>query len=122
MVPRLKELVLFLCTVRYIESGSFENLPSLQLFAPDYGITTENAGEFKVHLRKLHCDPTYRWLREYLELNPKLINPKEPAEVYMIGSFRSSLWNYRDIFFAVDCTKDNLLGSDRQQAFSVNDY
>ena len=75
----------------------------------------------KKHLRLLHCDCQYKWLRVYLVKNPKLIAEKKSKEVFAIGGFSSGGTTIRELYAPIDCNKNDLIGEMSQIPFSIND-
>ncbi|OWA54487.1 hypothetical protein BV898_18888, partial [Hypsibius exemplaris] len=72
------------------------------------------------HLRLLHCDCSYDWLRVFLKKNPQLIAAKRVGEVHRFGGILSNSFKQRDIYVPVDCLKASLLGAPDQTEFTIN--
>ena len=72
------------------------------------------------HLRLLHCDCQYEWLRAFLRKYPYLIEPRRAGEVHRFGGIISDAFKLRDIFVPVDCAKPGLVGDETQTEFSIN--
>ena len=43
----------------------------------------------KEHLRLLHCDCQYKWLRVYLKKNPDLIAEEQKGEILDVGGLKT---------------------------------
>ena len=120
---RLTSLWIEDSTVARIEQGAFDVLPLLRQISFDKGIplSTTMTSAQKEHLRLLHCDCRYKWLREYLAQNPNLIAGKKDEDVLNIGGIHASRATIRDLYAPIDCSKDDLIGEMWQIPFSVND-
>ncbi|XP_055354268.1 uncharacterized protein LOC129599928 isoform X1 [Paramacrobiotus metropolitanus] len=60
-------------------------------------------------VRKLHCDCSFAWLRNFLKKNPSLIAEKVKGQAYILGNFLSAAVWIRDSYqsvLSVDCGKN----------------
>ena len=120
---RLAKLELVDSAVARIEDGAFNLLPLLGQLSLDGRIPLikKMTSVQKEHLRLLHCDCQYKWLRVYFEQNPHLIAEKRSGEVFDLGGIQSAAVNIRDVYAPIDCNKNSLIGETSQTLFSVND-
>ncbi|OWA50927.1 putative Zinc metalloproteinase nas-7 [Hypsibius exemplaris] len=109
-------------TVKEIEQGAFESLQFLKQVTLDTGYRADRpmTKAMLEHLRLLHCDCSYDWLRVFLKKNPQLIAAKRVGEVHRFGGILSNSFKQRNIYVPVDCSKTNLLGAPDQTEFSIN--
>ena len=110
-------------TVRSIEPGSFDELPYLRHITFENGFDTSKSLPRTVldHLRLLHCDPQYKWLRVFLRKRPYLIAPKASGEIYRVGGIKNNAYLKEDIFIPVDCSLEGLVGGAGFSEFSSLD-
>ena len=120
---RLTSLMMINSTVARIEQGAFDTLPLLReiFFDNSIPLNTKMTSAQKEHLRLLHCDCQYKWLRVYLVKNQKLIVEKQDKEVYDLGGLSSISKTIRDLYAPIDCNKNDLIGKMSQLPFSIND-
>ena len=110
-------------TVRSIEPRSFDSLPYLRHINFEHGFDTNKPLPQSAldHLRLLHCDPLYKWLRVFLRERPYLIAPKEEGEIFDVGGLVNKASLKKDIFIPVDCLSESLVGGVGFSKFSSLD-
>jgi hypothetical protein len=120
--PRLTMFIMAKSTAMTIGDGAFDSLLHLQQVTFETGYKTNKnlPAAVKEHLRLLHCDCKYEWLRAFLKKYPHLIAPKRLAEVHSFGGILSHAFTLRQIFIPVDCAEPNLVGEDSQTEFAIN--
>lgn len=107
-VARYKDLRIFTLmhsTIAFLEQGSFESMVSLKCLVLDWGASN---GSPRDHLFRLHCSAQYYWFREYLRMKSELIKARDVGKVYNIGRWQSDEWKLREIYYPVDCSRDDL--------------
>ena len=107
-------------TVRSIEPRSFDELPYLRHVTFERGFDTSKPLPQAVlnHLRLLHCDPQYTWLRVFLRERPYLIAPKASGEIFSVGGVQNKANLQKNIFVPVDCSLESLVGEAKFSKFS----
>ena len=110
-------------TVRSIEPGSFDELPYLRhiSFEKDFDASEPLPQTALDHLRLLHCDPQYKWLRLFVRQRPYLIAPKTSGEIFSVGGIESPAYLKEEIFVPVDCSIQSLVGGVGFSKFSSLD-
>ncbi|XP_055347261.1 uncharacterized protein LOC129594552 [Paramacrobiotus metropolitanus] len=105
-------------TIAMIETHTFTDLPRLKSLMLEYDLGLELMALHRGHesplteadfavVRRLHCDCSLAWLRNFLKQKLHLAAPKETGEVAVIGSYRTPAVTTHEEFpsvFSVDCT------------------
>ena len=110
-------------TVRSIEPRSFDELHYLRhiSFENGFDISQPLSQVALDHLRLLHCDTQYKWLRVFLSERPYLIAPKAEGEIFVVGGIQNGGYLEKDIFIPVDCSSKRLVGGAGFSKFSLLD-
>ncbi|XP_055356559.1 uncharacterized protein LOC129601715 [Paramacrobiotus metropolitanus] len=125
--PRLRMVVISRCVPFDLDAFTFTNLPDLQLLALDNQVTSysksySDAG--LLHLRNLHCDCKYAWLRDLFTANPGLLGERAAGSVYQVCDAANPALKKEDVFVPVNCKKNltsNPANYDwKQTAYSIN--
>ncbi|XP_055349842.1 uncharacterized protein LOC129596550 isoform X2 [Paramacrobiotus metropolitanus] len=144
---KLRSIIFSNVTIVYLEDGTFNNLPDLQIVAwhkdlpHTFGKSNHEGRRFVLNsyqeydsglemqgfLKRLHCDCQFAWLRKWLAQNTALKRSVKPGEVYMLAGYMGSFGlQATDVFLPVDCAAEpfpwNLDMIDpTQTAFSRNE-
>lgn len=121
--PKLTMFVMAKSTVTDIENGAFDSLLYLKQLAFDIGYKTDKPlpAAVQKHLRLLHCDCRYGWLRNFLKKHPQLMSSTSVGQIHRFGGILSHAFKSHDLYIPVDCSKPSLIGEDSQNDFSIND-
>ncbi|XP_055342633.1 uncharacterized protein LOC129591124 [Paramacrobiotus metropolitanus] len=113
-------------TIAALEAYTFTDLPQLESLMLEYGLRQElkqlqdgdsseeimpailTQADFVV-VRRLHCDCSFAWFRNFLKRKPHLTSAKRRGAVATIGSYKTSvILNYADMpsVLSVDCSRD----------------
>ncbi|OQV12358.1 hypothetical protein BV898_13386 [Hypsibius exemplaris] len=107
-------------TIASIEDNAFEPLMYLRHITFEHGFDTSSnlSPELKSHLSLLHCSREYKWLRDWLQLRPYLIAPKNAGAVFNLGGFQNMKREKGSIFIPVDCATPRLIADNIDGPFS----
>ncbi|XP_055354759.1 uncharacterized protein LOC129600299 [Paramacrobiotus metropolitanus] len=124
---QVRMIRLYACTIASLEAYTFTDLPSLDSLALENGLGFDlqrlqkdyqaqdmlpvflNQADFVI-VRRLHCDCSLAWLRNFLKRKPHLTASKKQGQVAVIGIYITpSVGHYWDEWphiFSVDCSRD----------------
>ncbi|XP_055347422.1 uncharacterized protein LOC129594676 [Paramacrobiotus metropolitanus] len=127
-MPQIRSITFSGCTIAALEPYTFTDLPHLQSLSLEdgvgynlYQIEKYDAAMRRVHsgmlsdedlemFRKLHCDCSYAWYRNFLKQKPDLISDKRKGEVAIVGNYMTPSVDMIFAFLAavlrVDCAQN----------------
>ncbi|OQV12357.1 hypothetical protein BV898_13385 [Hypsibius exemplaris] len=107
-------------TIASIEDNAFESLMYLRHITFEHGFDTSStlSPGLRSHLSLLHCSREYKWLRDWLQLRPYLLAPKNQDVLYRLGGVRSAKHEKGSIFIPVDCATPRFIAESMDGPFS----
>ena len=125
---KLRILSFWNSTIRLLEQGSLENLPSLKTIIFDWDVDPSFSSQQRQYIFRFHCSPQYEWLRELLSDRPRLISPVQECEIYKFpAENRDGLQirqicnnQYSKLYYRFDCSQNSLTG--KATGYSTNPF
>ena len=127
---QLRSVMFTHSTIAQIERNALAALPTLKVFAIDRYLRQPLSAVERDQLWLFHCSIEYAWLRAYFFEHSELLQPRGSGEIFYFPSIKgatgavepisSAELSGRDIYYPVDCSKDDLRGFEGQEDFSIN--
>ncbi|XP_055347424.1 uncharacterized protein LOC129594678 [Paramacrobiotus metropolitanus] len=129
-MPQIRSIIFAHCTIAALEPYTFTDLPHLQSLSLEDGAASDlsllddhpdPATKRRLYpymfsedglesIRKLHCDCSYAWYRNFLKQKPSLIFGRGQGEIAMVGNYMTPFINMMDAFSAavlkIDCAQN----------------